>query len=303
MALNNPINFFRTDEKNALLTKEKTVGNNITTTSVTFVDKPDTSSKEAIAKNEATGGGAIFIEGKKIIQGVSVLEKQYLWDQLAEKEFAKYSAELVSVKAMATTTDFSCVDIPITFVFKAKYNSEGTDKVSSQTIGKNVGNEVVDAKPGTPVGNNIGQYSSTIACKSSNTGYQSVSVTFSFTYGDTGYGRVTKTASASWSHQAMSVIISTNTGLTAPKSTDIVNATIKKVGVQNFKSFATTSGKDMWICVPKCDNYKQVVTEKGIEIAFTDAQEVDVNGTIYLCRRKSATPTDVTGTINFKVIK
>ena len=70
MALNNPINFFRNTETVALTKKGQTVGNNIATTSVTFVDAPDTSSKDAIAANGATGDGAIFIEGKKVIQGV-----------------------------------------------------------------------------------------------------------------------------------------------------------------------------------------------------------------------------------------
>ena len=86
MALNNPINFFRTDEATALTKKGLKVGTDTATTAVTFVESPNNTSPDAIEANDATGDGAIFIEGKKVIQGVSVLEKKYLYDQLATKE-------------------------------------------------------------------------------------------------------------------------------------------------------------------------------------------------------------------------
>lgn len=290
MALNNPINFFRTDEKNALLTKEKTVGNNITTTSVTFVDKPDISSKEAIAKNEATGGGAIFIEGKKVIQGVSVPEKQYLWDQLAEIEKAKYSAASISVSPNSGTWGFDTSAQDITFIFESRYNDKRIVCNTHTVNGTNV-----DQAPGT-----IGRYQTTLTCASSVTGSQSITANFKFTYTDTGYGTATKYASASWTRHAKPVIISTTKGVN-PTQSDIIGATTAfSSDIKGTRTFTTTAGKDMWICTPTCQSYS-TIKSGGFDVPFDMAIQVVVNGIKYNCRRKTDTPSASTGTMTIVI--
>lgn len=291
MALNNPINFFRKDEQNALLTKDKTVGANIKTTSVTFVDTPDTSSKDAIAANDATGGGAIFIEGKKVIQGVSVPEKQYLWDQLASKELAKYSAASISVTPNSNSWGFDTSSTDITFVFEARYNGVGIANVTSQTI---------NSTAGTAVSDKTGQYSKVITCSASDTGKQSVSATFTFTYNNTGYGTVTKSASASWTRYAKPVIISTTKGVN-PTQSDITGATTAfSSDIKGTRTFTTTAGKDMWICTPAYQSYS-TIKSGGFDVPFDAPIQVVVNGINYNCRRKTDTPSASTGTMTIVI--
>ena len=291
MALNNPINFFRNTETVALTKKGQTVGNNIATTSVTFVDTPDTSTKDAIAANEATGGGAIFIEGKKVIQGVSVPEKQYLWDQLAAKELAKYSAASISVSPNSGTWGFDTSSKDITFVFEARYNGASTNKVTTQTIGSSAG---------TAVSDKTGQYSKVITCSASNTGSQSVSATFTFTYNDTGYGTVTKSASATRTRYAKPVIISTTKGVN-PTQSDITGATTAfSSDIKGTRTFTTTAGKDMWICTPAYQSYS-TIKSGGFDVPFDAAIQVTVNGINYNCRRKTDTPSASTGTMTIVI--
>lgn len=290
MALKNPINFFKTDEKQALSNKNKVI-NSITTTSVTFVDTPDTSSKAAIEANSATGGGAIFIEGKKVIQGVSVPEKQYLWDQLAEIEKAKYSAASISVSPNSGTWGFDTSAQDITFVFEARYNGAGTNKVTTQTI---------SGSAGTAVNGKTGQYSKVITCSASNTGLQSISATFTFTYNDTGYGVATKSASASWTRHAKPVIISTIKGV-IPTQSDIIGATTAfSSDIKGTRTFTTTAGKDMWICTPTCQSYS-TIKSGGFDVPFDVAIQVVVNGIKYNCRRKTDTPSASTGTMTIVI--
>lgn len=280
MALNNPINFFRTDEKNALLNKEKTVGNNITTTSVTFVDKPDTSSKDAIEANNSTGGGAIFIEGKKVIQGVSVPEKQYLWDQLGEIEKAKYSAASISVSPNSGTWGFDTSAQDITFIFESRYNNKPIICNTHTVNGTNV-----DNVPGV-----IGRYQTTITCASSDTGSQSITANFKFTYDDTGYGTATKYASASWTRHAYSVVINTIKG-EKPTEEQIKNASVKLRGINSLTQYQTEANKDMWVCTPSYDTWKNM-SSGGYPVPFDEAVTVvTVNNTVkYNCRRKSSIP-------------
>lgn len=282
MALKNPINFFRTTETDALTKKEQTVAN-IATTSVTFVEKPDNSTKDTIAANDATGDGAIFIEGKKVIQGVSVAEKQLLFDQLKDKEFARYSAKLVSMTPESGSWGFNTSEQEVTFVFEADYDGKATENVSSQTIGN---------AAGTP--GKTGQYSANIACGASDTGSQSVSATFTFKYTDTGYSEVTKSATKTWSRYAKPVIISTTKGVN-PVQADITGATTAfSSDIKGTREFTTTAGMDMWICTPACQSYS-TIKSGGFDVPFDDAIEVLVNGIKYNCRRKSDIPTDKTG--------
>ena len=291
MALRNPINFFKTTETVALTKKGQTVGENIATTSVTFVEEPNNSTKDNIAANNATGDGAIFIEGKKVIQGVSVAEKQYLWDQLAEKELAKYSAASISISPDSGTWGFDTSSKDITFVFEARYNDTSTNKVTTQKIGSSAG---------TAVSGKTGQYSKVITCSASDTGKQSVSVTFTFTYNDTGYGTVTKTASASWTRSAKPVIISTTKGVN-PTQSDITGATTAfSSDIKGTRTFTTTAGKDMWICTPAYQSYS-TIKSGGFDVPFDAAIQVTVNGINYNCRRKSDTPTDKTGTMTIVI--
>lgn len=287
MALNNPINFFKTDEKNALLNKNKAV-NKITTTSVTFVDKPNNTTKESIAANDATGDGAIFIEGKKVIQGVSVAEKQYLWDQIAAKELARYSATYVSV-SNDTFTDFSCPKTELIFKFDALYDGVGTTKVTKATV-----NNVTATKaPET------GRYIGNVELPASTTGYQKVTATFSFTNDNTGYKSVTCNASKTISHAAKSVIIST-TKNQAPKDSDITSAAVKSEGIAGTRSFRTTANMDMWICTPSYVSYS-TIKSGGFDVPFDAAIQVTVNGITYNCRRKTDTPSASTGTITMVI--
>lgn len=292
MALINPINFFRTTETDALTKKEQTVNKNIVTTSVTFVDAPNNSTKDSIAANGATGDGAIFIEGKKVIQGVSVAEKQLLYDQLAEKEFAKYSAASISVSPPSGTWGFDTSSKEITFVFEAQYNRAGTNKVTSQTI---------DSTAGTAVSDKTGQYSKVITCPASNKGNQYVSATFKFTDTNTGYGTVTKTVSASWTRYAKPVIISTAKGVN-PTPPDIIGATTAfSSDIKGTRTFTTTAGRDMWICTPACQSYS-TIKSGGFDVPFdVVAIRVVVNGINYNCRRKSDTPTNKTGTMTIVI--
>lgn len=291
MALRNPINFFKTTEADALTKKDQTVGDNIATTSVTFVEEPDNSTKDKIAANNATGDGAIFIEGKKVIQGVSVAEKQLLYDQLAEKEFAKYSAASISVTPTSNTWGFDTSSKDITFIFEARYNGAGTTNVTSQTIGSTAG---------TAVSDKAGQYSKVITCSASDTGKQSVSATFTFTYDNTGYGTVTKTASASWTRYAKPVIISTTKGVN-PTQSDITGATTAfSSDIKGTRTFTTTAGKDMWICTPACQSYS-TIKSGGFDVPFDAAIQVTVNGINYNCRRKSDTPSASTGTMTIVI--
>lgn len=291
MALRNPINFFKTTEADALTKKDQTVGDNIATTSVTFVEEPDNSTKDKIAANDATGDGAIFIEGKKVIQGVSVAEKQLLYDQLAEKEFAKYSAASISVTPASNTWGFDTSSKDITFIFEARYNGAGTTNVTSQTIGSTAG---------TAVSDKAGQYSKAITCSASDTGKQSVSATFTFTYDNTGYGTVTKTASASWTRYAKPVIISTAKGVN-PTQSDITGATTAfSSDIKGTRTFTTTAGKDMWICAPACQSYS-TIKSGGFDVPFDEAIQVVVNGINYNCRRKSDTPSALTGTMTIVI--
>ena len=289
MSLKNPINFFRMSETDALKKKALTVPENIATTSVTFVDKPDNTTKDSIAANDATGDGAIFIEGKKVIQGVSVAEKQLLLDQLGEKERAKYSAAYVSVNKDTEFEDFMCSRNALTFKFDALYDGVGTTKVTKATV-----NDVTPTK--TP---EAGRYIADVELPASTTGYQTVTAKFSFTNNDTGYGPVTCEASKTISHQVKSVIISIEKGVT-PSSISISGATNKVVGIKGEHSFTTTAGKDMWICTPSCDTYNKI-TSDGFVVPFDDAIQVPVNGINYNCRRKSDTPTDKTGTMTIVI--
>lgn len=291
MALRNPINFFKTTEADALTKKGQTVGENIATTSVTFVDKPNNSTKDSIAANGATGDGAIFIEGKKVIQGVSVAEKQLLYDQLSEKEFAKYSAVSISVSPVSGTWGFDTSSKDITFVFEARYNGVGTNKVTSQIIGSNAG---------TAVSGKTGQYSKVITCSASGTGKQSVSAAFTFTYANTGYGTVTKSVAASWVRYAKPVIISTAKGVN-PTQSDITGATTAfSSDIKGTRTFTTTAGRDMWICTPACQSYS-TIKSGGFDVPFDASIQVVVNGISYNCRRKSDTPTDKTGTMTIVI--
>lgn len=293
MALKNPINFFRTTETDALKKKGITVGDtSIATTSVTFVDSPDVSTLDKISANDANGGGAIYIEGKKAIQGVSVLEKQYLWNQLATTEKAKYSAKSVTVSPSSGSYGFDTGAIDVTFTFEADYNGTGTTKVTSQTIG---------GTAGTAVTGKTGQYSKVISCPASTDGSQSVSTTFSFTYDNTGYGSVTKTATASFARYAKSVIISTAAG-TKPTQATITAATSTYTSISAMTEYKTTAGQDMWICTPNYVKYTGV-TVGGFECPFDAAIQVTVNGITYNCRRKSDTPTAETGTIVKMIVK
>lgn len=291
MALINPINFFKTTETVALTKKGQTVGENIATTSVTFVEEPNNSTKDNIAANGATGDGAIFIEGKKVIQGVSVAEKQLLYDQLAEKEFAKYSAASISISPDSGTWGFDTSSKDITFIFEARYNGVGTANVTSQTIGSTAG---------TAVSGKTGQYSKVITCSASDTGKQSVIATFTFTYDNTGYGTVTKSVSASWTRYAKPVIISTAKGVN-PTQSDITGATTAfSSDIKGTRTFTTTAGMDMWICTPACQSYS-TIKSGGFDVPFDAAIQVVVNGINYNCRRKSDTPTDKTGTMTIVI--
>lgn len=281
MALNNPINFFRTDEATALTKKGLKVGTDTATTAVTFVDSPNNTSHDAIEANDATGDGAIFIEGKKVIQGVSVLEKKYLYDQLATKEKARYSAASISVTPTSGSWGFDTKAINVTFIFEARYDYAGTSKVTSQTIGSTAG---------TPVTGNDGQYSKTITCTYATNGSQSLTANFSFTYNNTGYGAVTKTASASFTRKAYSVVINTNKG-EKPTAKQIIAATVKLKGIRSLTKYQTTANKDMWVCTPGYDTWTSM-TSKGFGVPFDEeVTTVKVNDIVnYNCRRKSSIP-------------
>lgn len=281
MALNNPINFFRTDEATALTKKGIKVGTNIATTAVTFVDLPNNTSHDAIAANGATGDGAIFIEGKKVIQGVSVLEKKYLYDQLATKEKARYSAASISVTPTSGSWGFDTKAIDVTFIFEAQYDNAGTSKVTSQTI---------NSSAGTPVTGNNGQYSKTITCTAAPNGSQSLTANFSFTYDNTGYGDVTKTASKTFTRHAYSVVINTNKG-EKPTANQIIGATVKLQGIHSLTQYQTTANKDMWVCTPGYDKWTSM-TSKGFGVPFDEeVTTVKVNDIVnYNCRRKSSIP-------------
>lgn len=281
MALNNPINFFRTDEATALTKKSLKVGTNTATTAVTFVDSPNNTSHDAIEANYATGDGAIFIEGKKVIQGVSVLEKKYLYDQLATKEKARYKAASISVTPTSGSWGFDTNAIDVTFIFEAQYDGAGTSKVTSQTI---------NSTAGTPVTSNVGQYSKTITCTAAPNGSQSLTANFSFTYNNTGYGNVTKTVSASFTRKAYSVVISTDKG-EKPTAEQIIASTLKLKGIRALKQYTTTANKDMWVCTPDYDTWTSM-TSKGFGVPFDkEVTTVKVNNIVnYNCRRKSSTP-------------
>lgn len=281
MALNNPINFFRTDEATALTKKGLKVGTNTATTAVTFVDSPNNTSHDAIEANDATGDGAIFIEGKKVIQGVSVLEKKYLYDQLATKEKARYSAASISVTPTSGSWGFDTKAIDVTFIFEARYDGAGTSKVTSQTI---------NSTAGTPVTDNDGQYSKIITCTDASNGSQSLTANFSFTYNNTGYGNVTKTASASFTRKAYSVVINTDKG-EKPTAEQIIAATVKLKGIRSLTQYQTTANKDMWVCTPGYDTWTSM-TSKGFGVPFdTEVTTVKVNDIVnYNCRRKSSIP-------------
>lgn len=303
LLLNNPINLFLSNEENALLNKNKTVsvGDNdtISTTSVTFVEVPNNKTKEEIEANDATGDGAIFIEGKKVIQGVNVLEKQYLWDQLAEKEYNKFDAQFVEATNSASSPvgNFECADKQITFKFKARYNKEGTTKISNTPtliVNKNSVRLTQDKTV-------IGQYYATVTCPASTNGLQSISATFSFK-GNTGsYGLTTKSASGSWSHTTKSVIVNTTGGL-PPTAEQITSAESTYDNIRTTTSYKTTAGNDMWICTPGYVNTNYTVStpkaEGGFGIIFDAPKQVTVNGITYNCRRKQDTPSATTGTIN-----
>ena len=269
MALNNPINFFRTDEATALTKKGLKVGTDTATTAVTFVDSPNNTSHDAIEANDATGDGAIFIEGKKVIQGVSVLEKKYLYDQLETKEKARYSATSISVTPTSGSWGFDTKAIDVTFIFEAQYDGAGTSKVTSQTI-----NSTADTPTaGTPVTGNDGQYSKTITCTAAPNGSQSLTANFSFTYNNTGYGDVTKTASASFTAE------------------QIIAAKVKLKGIRSLTQYQTTANKDMWVCTPGYDTWTSM-TSKGFGVPFDrEVTTVKVNDIVnYNCRRKSSIP-------------
>lgn len=286
MALNNPINFFRTDEATALTKKGLKVGTDTATTAVTFVDSPNNTSHDAIEANDATGDGAIFIEGKKVIQGVSVLEKKYLYDQLATKEKARYRATSISVTPTSGSWGFDTKAIDVTFIFEAQYDGAGTSKVTSQTI-----NSTADTPTaGTPVTGNDGQYSKTITCTAAPNGSQSLTANFSFTYNNTGYGDVTKTASASFTRKAYSVVINTNKG-EKPTAEQIIAAKVKLKGIRSLTQYQTTANKDMWVCTPGYDTWTSM-TSKGFGVPFDEeVTTVKVNDIVnYNCRRKSSIP-------------
>ena len=286
MALNNPINFFRTDEATALTKKGLKVGTDTATTAVTFVDSPNNTSHDAIEANDATGDGAIFIEGKKVIQGVSVLEKKYLYDQLATKEKARYRATSISVTPTSGSWGFDTKAIDVTFIFEAQYDDAGTSKVTSQTIGSTADTPTA----GTPVTGNDGQYSKTITCTAAPNGSQSLTANFSFTYNNTGYGDVTKTASASFTRKAYSVVINTNKG-EKPTAEQIIAAKVKLQGIRSLTQYQTTANKDMWVCTPGYDTWTSM-TSKGFGVPFDEeVTTVKVNDIVnYNCRRKSSIP-------------
>lgn len=280
MALNNPINFFRTNEATALTKKGLKVGTSATT-AVTFVDSPNNTSHGAIEANNATGDGAIFIEGKKVIQGVSVLEKKYLYDQLATKEKARYRAISISVTPTSGSWGFDTNAIDVTFIFEAQYDGVGTSKVTSQTI---------NSTAGTNVTGKAGQYSKTITCTAAPNGSQSLTANFSFTYNNTGYGDVTKTASDSFTRKAYSVVINTNKG-EKPTAGQIMAATVKLKGIHSLTQYQTTANKDMWVCTPGYDTWTSM-TSKGFGVPFDEeVTTVKVNDIVnYNCRRKSSIP-------------
>lgn len=285
MSLKNPIAFRELNETNAKQQKTVTVGGT-TATVMGIVVSPDTS-KTGI---NTGGNGALYYNGKKLVQGVSADEKKYLYDQLSATYNSKYVVSVQSYTPSSGTYSTSLTAQTVTFTVKTTHGGVNINKSSS---GAKVTSIAVGSTELTET-STAGVWTGTMSAAAATNGSQSVSTTVTVKFsGD--YGAVTKTVTAAWAkHAPFYFVSSTKANLATAIGSATANNKTSYAGTYSFK---TTAGTDMWICFPSKWS-KPTVKSGGFDVPFDTAVQVTVGNTVYNCFRKSTTPTAATGTMS-----